>query len=41
MLEEEREKNKKIFQIQQRRAYCQRLQRKTIDEGIKDSREIR
>ena len=34
-------KNKKIFQIQQRRAYHQRLQRKTIDEGTKDSKEIR
>ena len=39
MLEEESERNKEMLQIWQERTYHQELQRKTINEEIKDLRE--
>ena len=41
MLKEKRKENSEMFQIQQRRAHSQELQRKAINEEIKDSKEIR
>ena len=41
MLKEKRKGNSEMFQMQQRRAHSQGLQRKAINEEIKDSKEIR
>jgi len=41
MLKEEREGNSEIFQIQQRKAHSQGLQRKEIDEEMKEPVRIR
>ena len=41
MLEEEREENLEMFQIQQRRVHSQELQRKEIDEETKELGKIR
>ena len=40
MLEEERERNKKMFQVQQRRTHCKGLEREVVNEEMKDSRRI-
>jgi len=41
MLEEERERNQEVFQMQTRGTHCKELQRKIIDEEIEDLRRIR
>jgi len=41
ILEEEREGNLEMFQIQQRRVHSQELQRKEIDEETKELENIR